>query len=131
MRREIGALDTPVRCQHDEAFDTVTQFPHIAWSWVLHTGFQRFPCEACHPFAVLVVEDLQKMLDQQRNIFPALAQRWHLQRYDVETVIEVFPEAALAHFVLQLLIGRSYQTYIDGYGLDTTHALKDLVLQDA
>ena len=80
---------------------------------------------------MLVVADLQKMLDQQGNIFPALAQRRHLQCHDVETIVEIFTEAAFAHFVLQILIGRGYQTHIDGYGLYTTHPLKDLVLQDA
>src|SRR5712691_6048998 len=121
MRGEVGALDTPVRCQHDKAFYTVTQLPHIAWPWVLHTGFQRFPREARYPFPVLVVEDLHIMLDQQGNIFPALAQRRHRQLHDVETIVEVFTETAVAHFVLQILIGRGYQTHIDGYGLYTTH----------
>src|SRR5256885_15197246 len=117
MRGEVGALDTPVRCQHHQAFDTVTQFPYIARPGVLRTEFQRFPGEARHPFPVLIVEALQKMLHQQRNIFPALAQRRYLQRHDVETIVEVCTETAVTHFVIQLLIGRSHQTHIDSYGL--------------
>ena len=39
----------------------------------------------------------QEIVDEQRNVLPAVSQRWQIDGDDVQPVVEVLAEPALAH----------------------------------
>src|SRR5262249_41246165 len=51
--------------------------------------------------------------DQQREVGRPYAQRWHLDREDVQPVEEVWPEDALVHRRFQVAIGGGNDSYVD------------------
>ena len=71
------------------------------------------------------------MLDQQRDIFPALAQCRYLHRIDIEAVEEVCTEAAFAHGVAQVFVARCDHANVDPDRLDPADAFKLALLQHA
>ena len=52
------------------------------------------------------------MAGELRNVLAPLAQRWHGDREDVQPVVEVLAEAALADLVLELAVGRGDQPHV-------------------
>src|SRR5205085_4698480 len=87
------------------AFQAVAQLTHVARPSVsFHpaTGLRR-QVER-RPFEASAV-NLKKMVDQFRDVFRALAQRWDVERDDVEPIKEISAEATLAHLLLQITIG--------------------------
>ena len=81
--------------------------------------------------AVLFGIELEEVRGQQRNVLAARAQRRQFKADDVQPVEEVFAEAAFAHSLLQVDVGRGDDADVD---LDLLHAAEmheAAVLQDA
>ena len=57
--------------------------------------------------------DSQEMVHQQRQVAIAIAQGRNRNRHHVDAVIEVFAESALAHQILEILVGGADQAEID------------------
>ena len=55
------------------------------------------------PFVTLA-EMIEKMLNEQRNIFPPLAQGRNLNRDDIQPVIKVFAKSAILNQSLNVLV---------------------------
>ena len=53
------------------------------------------------------------MADQQRDIFPPLAQRRQGNGQHVQPVVQILPETSCLHFVLQFAVGRADQPHVD------------------
>ncbi len=70
------------------------------------------------------------LLNQVRNLFASLAERWNFDREYAETVIEVLAECPFTQRVLHLNIGRSKHSYIDFGGLLRSKARKLSILQN-
>ena len=55
----------------------------------------------------------QEMPRQQRNILAPLAQRRHTDPNDVQPMVEILAEAALAHARFEILVGRGDDAHVD------------------
>ena len=53
------------------------------------------------------------MLDQQRNVFRALAQRRHVDRDDGQAEVQILAEVALLDFCLEVLVRRRDHAHVD------------------
>src|SRR5258708_6379992 len=87
---------SPVVCGAG-ALDGVFKLSHVARPVVLLQSGQPAlvdPFDAA-PGALRVF--LDEMLDQRRNVVPAIAQRWNLDRNHVEPVEEILLEPAVGH----------------------------------
>ena len=62
----------------------------------------RLRSKALHRFSVTCGKTLEKMFGQQRNIFPALAQRRHFNSDDVQAIVEILTKAPGVHFLRQI-----------------------------
>ena len=72
-----GPMRVPVR-QHDRALDDVLELAHVARPVVVHQQIERFGRQLeCGP-RVLVAVLLEEVLDEQRDVVLALAQRRQL-----------------------------------------------------
>ena len=71
------------------------------------------------------------MTDQHRNIVGALPQRRHLQRDDVQAVIEILSESPLPHALRQVDVRRCNHANIDFNGFGAAQALYLPILQNA
>ena len=71
------------------------------------------------------------MRSQQRNVFFALAQRRQVDGDDVQAVIQVFAELALAHGLPQIDVGGGDDAHIHLHLLHAAQVHELAVLQDA
>ncbi len=94
------------------ASDQVLQLAHIARPAVGQQGRLGISGQAqaaqAHARTVLFEEEAR----QQQHITPALAQRWHLQRVDAQTVVEVGAVAAIAHLFGEVAVGGGNQAHV-------------------
>ena len=72
-----------------------------------------------------------KVVYEERDVLPALAQAGHMQREDAEAVVEVFAETAGFDLGFKVLVGSSDDAHVDGDGLGAAEAFELAVLEDA
>ena len=95
------------------------EFPH------LRTGNDRrvtFEAQSC-------LKD--EVLEQQRDVFAPISQRWDLDGDDVQAIIEVLPKAVLPAHLLKVVFRRCDHAAIDGDRRVRTQAFDPPFLQDA
>jgi len=98
---------------------------------MVHEKFIDLFVNAYDLLVVLFIGYFNEKFDQFRDVFPALAQRRHKKRYDMDAVIEVFPKISLFHQLFQVLVGGHDDAGIGFQGLCVPHPFKAAVLQDA
>ena len=69
--------------------------------------------DAEHVPVQLPVDDLEEVLDEDRDVFPPFPQRRDLERDDLEAVIEVLPESAAFHPLMEVAVGGCDETEVD------------------
>src|SRR6185312_528914 len=72
----------------------------------------------------------KEMLDQQRQVFDPLAERWQLDRNDVEPIIQVFAELAGGDGLGQVDVGRGEDSRVGLDHLAAPDSLEGPVLED-
>src|SRR5262245_40656092 len=99
-----GLDDRPLRHQ-DGAFDGVVQLAHVAGPGVLRERVHRRRVERRDEFAIVFGVELQKMVGEQRNVFPAVAQRRDADFYRVQAEEQVLAEGPGGALGLRLALG--------------------------
>ena len=79
---------------------------HVAWE----------SSQECETRLHFLVEFADKMVDQQRNVFNSLTEGRDFDRKDIQAIVQVFPERALPHHLLDLVL-REARGGGDGDGL--------------
>ena len=72
-----------------------------------------------------------EILDQGRNIIPAIRERGHAERHDIEAIIEVLAEHLRRNGLLQIAGRRGHHAHIDIDIRTTANALEPLFGQHA
>src|SRR5467141_1239162 len=67
----------------------------------------------------------EQMPEKQRDLRGALAQRWHIYREYIETIVKILAQAARLHRLLNFHVGRSQDAHVD---VDQTAAAEPGVL---
>jgi len=83
------------------------------------------------PQVLVLAEILQEIIDEQRDIFLALAEGRQGERDHVEPVIQVFPERILLDLGKKVFVGRGDQTDVDPDRLGRTQGHDLLLFQQA
>src|SRR5262249_60451258 len=98
---EIAEADLPGRGGGDRLLDGVLELPHVSRPFVCEQrpvglGGERggWPLQPVRGFR-------QEVLDQRREVTPPIAQRWKRDRDDIQPIIEILTERALADPVLE------------------------------
>ena len=71
------------------------------------------------------------MIDQERNIFFSLSQRWNINRDDVEAIKQIGAKAALRNFCIEPFVRRGDEANIDRNRPVAADALEGVVLREA
>src|SRR5690606_18742752 len=75
-------------------------------------------------------EDAQEVIDEEGDVLGALAQRRQPDLDHVQSIEEVFTEAALADHALELAVGGGDDADIDGQLAGAADGADELLLQD-
>ncbi|MNZ76037.1 hypothetical protein D3C78_945310 [compost metagenome] len=94
------------------ALNDVFQLADVARPGILLAGLDGAVGQAKGLLAVLVVELLEKVFDQQWDVLTALTQRRYLHREHIETVEQVSAETPSLHRLSEILVGRGYYPYV-------------------
>ena len=97
----------------------------------MHEHLHGVRRDAAHRLLVLLADLLGEVLDEQGDIVGAVAQRRQDDGDDVEAVVEVIAESALADHRLEVAVRRRDDAHIDVNGFLTADAVEFLLLQDA
>ena len=74
---------------------------------------------------------LQEVADEQRQVVAALAQRRQVDGDDVEAEVQVGPEAAILHALVEVAVGGGDDAHVDGDRLRAADARERALLEDA
>ena len=110
--RQIVGLDETFGSRHRAALDDVLEFADVARPGVVHHRGEGFRADFLRDETAVGREAGQKVLDEQRDVVLALAQRRHDQMDDVEPVEEVFAELPLRDHVAQVPVGRRDHAHV-------------------
>ena len=127
--RQVAGLHRGPAREDDGALDHVLELAHVARPGVALQAGERLVREAVEVPVVLGGVHPQEVLGQHRHVFPALAQGRRGDRDDVEPVVEVLPEALLAHEHGQVLVGGGDDPHVDAEGLGPPHPLELALLE--
>src|SRR5262245_66537881 len=81
--------------------------------------------------AVLGAELVDEVVYDRRDVVLAGPERRHLDRDDVEAVVEVLPEAALTDERREITVGRGNDAHVDLDGVLAADPLEGLLLERA
>src|SRR5262249_9856082 len=110
------------RRQDHRSFDEVGQLADIARPSPSLHGLERFVRDHLdappHPLG----ESIHEVAHELRDVFRALAQRWQVDREDVQPIVEVVAEAVLVDHSEEIAVGRrDHRTVsLEGRGVATT-----------
>ena len=122
--QKIGSMILAVR-EDDGAFDGVFEFADVAGPVVIDEELHRGVGEIARRLGVVRAVLLEEALDEQRDIFFALAQRRQVEGDDVEAMEQIFAEAAFADEFAQIFVGGGEDADVDfdGFGAAEAHEL--------
>ena len=105
IRGKMAAADElPVTHDHG-ALENIAQFAHVARPGVAVKKLAHFGIDAANLPAVLGIEIAQNVLDQQGEIFLAIAQGRQMNVKHVQAEIEILPKLAVRNSLLGIFIG--------------------------
>ncbi len=112
VARQIARLDDrALGLQHDP-FDDVLQFTNISGPPIGDQHIHRRGRKLKRRHAMNLAVRLQVMLNQQRDVADALAQRRNAQSNNVQPEIQVFAEKPRFDLRLQIAVGRGNESHV-------------------
>src|SRR5262249_20196689 len=86
----------------DRRLHQVLQLADVAGPWQLGQAFFGFGADGLDRNSLVAADLGNQVIDQQGNVAAAFAQRRHAERNDVQAVVEILAEPALANFLEQI-----------------------------
>ena len=97
----------------------------------MHEHLHRLRRDAAHGLLLLAADLADEMLDEQRDVIDALAQRRQQDGDDVEPIVEVVAELPFLHHLLEVAVRRGDDAHIDMHRLLAAYAVELLLLEHA
>ncbi len=128
---EIPGADRPARAANRESLQHVAELAHVAPPGSRLEARQRLTSDdrRRHPDATR--RRLEPRANQQRDVFPSLAERGQLQTQHVETEVEIGPEAPRPDLATQIAAGGGYDASRQRTRASSADALVLPFLEDA
>src|SRR5215467_4166325 len=113
IRREGVGLEHVPAAEHQRSLDHVLELTNIAGPTVVLEDRERLRADALHGFPELGRDFPDEMRGQERDVFPALAERWQLDGNDVEPIEEVLAQDPVGHRLGHVAIRGGDQPHVD------------------
>ena len=107
-RSSIGPAESTTMFSID-----VLQLPHVARPGVAHQHLLRLGLDAFDRLAVLLGRLLEEVVDQQRDVLAALAQRRDVDRHALDAEVQVLAELLVGDHLVEVAVGRADQAHVD------------------
>ena len=117
--------------QQHEAFGDIAQLAHIARPVIGHQPLVYMGIHGRSLLAVACRRHQQEMLEQQRDVFPSLAQRRDFQGHHIEAVVEILAERAARGGLAQVDLAGGDDADVEVDGTVRADALEGALLQHA
>ncbi|OPZ58915.1 MAG: hypothetical protein BWY87_01241 [Deltaproteobacteria bacterium ADurb.Bin510] len=121
----MNALDGVALGQQYGTLDAVLEFAHVARPVVGQQQIDGRGRDAFDALAQFLGVLLDKVVRQQHHVAAALGEFGHVDREDVQTIVEVAPEMALLDALLEVAVGGRDDAHVD---LDRTRGAQGLEL---
>ena len=112
-RRQVRRLDQVAAGEDRRPLDHVAQLADVARPGVVLEQAHGVLVDALDRLAVARVELVQEGLDEERDVFLALAQRRQLDGEDVQAVVEILAQLAAADGFGRIDVGRGDDPHVD------------------
>src|SRR2546428_286597 len=109
----------------------VLQLAHVPRPVVARQHLERARRHAPHVAVALARGLPDEVLDEERNVLAPLAERRHVDRHDVQAIVEVLTELARPHRGLEVDVGRGDDAHVDRDGPQPAEALDLALLEGA
>ena len=109
----------------------VLEFAHVSRPVVMRQGAHGAFRKLCHPLAQFLAEHPEEVEGQRGDVVLAIAQRRHLNRKDVDAIVQILAERSFGHHNLEILVGRGDQSEIRALRARVPHRLEFPFLDDA
>jgi hypothetical protein len=117
---QLGINDAPfdnVRIrEHDKSFDNIAELADVSGPVVLPQGIET-PNGNGDVLVVLRTGSSTEVLYERANISSSIAQWWHPNGNDIQSIEEVFAKPSVSNVLLDATVGRCHKTYIGSYRL--------------
>ena len=110
------------RFQGYGALHSIFQLAHVTRPLISTQGFQRFGVNPQDTFSSRRGILFQKMIHQQRNVFPPVSQRRNANGNYAETVVKVFTKGIFGDLPVQIAIGCGDESHIADFRLGRTQS---------
>ena len=114
-------INLALLAEHRHLFGDVLQLAHVAGPFVGEHTLLGSLVERDAGKAVFLGYLHGKQAEEQQDVVAAFAERGHLNRDGVQTVVEVFAETALADSLADIHVGGGHHAHIGLHHLLTTH----------
>jgi hypothetical protein len=129
VRERLGNLHDRSAGEDTSTLQDILQFSNVAWPGIGYESVHvllPYAFEGLRQFALKV---LKEMGDDERDVLASLTERRNVDRQDVQSVEEIFPEAMVGDLLHQVPIGGGDQPYIDVDRPGASDALEFMLLQ--
>src|SRR5260221_10007306 len=117
--------------QENHALERVLELAHVAGPIVAQEPGARLGCEPPDGPPMLRGELGEKVIDEQRDVSLALAERRHLHGHDAQPVEKVFSESSRRDHLAEVAVRRRDQPDVDLVELVSSHGLNLARLEHA
>src|SRR5581483_1733890 len=129
--REVVDPDRRPLAEDEDALDEVLELADVAGPRVAEEGVDRLGTERLLRDPHLAALRLREVAEEEQEVVAALAQRGQVHGHDVQTVVEVGPEAAVLDREREVAVRGRDDADVDGDGLRAPDAEELAVLEDA
>src|SRR3989454_3320323 len=105
LRREMVLAQRLVFFEKDDPLDQIPELPDVSRPTVGAEDLLDLRGDRGEPFPELLVVVAKEVTREKLDVLAAIAQRGQEDRHHLETVVEILPEAALPHRLVQVAIG--------------------------
>jgi hypothetical protein len=116
---------------NEEPFEDVHEFSDIAWPVVVVEITQERFANGWHTNPQPGRESPKQELNQARNIFSSISERWHFDSNYIQSKKEVSPKTPSTHLGLQIAIRRCDNSSRHDAGMVTPNSLVHMILKNS
>ena len=115
--------------ENNQPFYHIPKFADITAPRTIGEHLHCFWRHLFHWLAIFVAQLFNEIICQYGDVFLPLIQRRHMDQYDTEPVVKIFPEIAVFDLLLNVFVGGCNHPHIHLYRFVAPYPCDDIILQ--